>query len=158
MRRFYVYSFHWPEELKTIWEESWFITIDNPAKSGDQPPDCIVSFGNLSDEAAFWDQAVTHRFKTAVIADKVFRPLPEKVKEIYEQQFIQGEGLCFTLATRLEGKFPMPVWEMFQSENGIPDELQHKVIADLIYRYLLKELMQETFEWCGHTFSVLGPG
>ena len=158
MRRFCVFTPDWSKENAAIWEDAGFLVIDDLAKSGDQPPDILAVMCAPADPDDFWQLAKNLRVKTAVLADTAVHALPEGVKNVFAEQFFKGDTLCFTVATRLEEQVPLPQWDMFRLSSHLNADEECKIIADLLYRYLLKDVMQETFEWCGHTFSVLGPG
>lgn len=157
MRHFYVYSPVWSQEYNSIWTDCGFIPVSDLAMCKEQPPDVIVSYGMPAAPADFWQTAKAARSKIVMVAAASFHCLPEEARDMYEEQRIEGEGLCFMLATRLEGEIPCPVWDMYRVNSQLSEPIQHKVMADTLYRYLLNDVLRETFEWCGHTFSVLGP-
>lgn len=157
MRHFYVYSPVWKQEYRLLWSDCGFTPVSDLAMCEDQPPDVIVAYGAPGDPATFWQTAKAARSKIVLVPDLSFHRLPETARDMYEEQHIAGEGLCFSLATRLEGELPLPVWDMYRVNGKLGEMTQHKVMADTLYRYLLNDILRETFEWCGHTFSVLGP-
>ena len=157
MPRFYVYSPVWSQDYRCIWEESGFIPVSDLSQCGEQPPDVMVLDAASAQLPELWQSARAVRAKTVIIADTVYHDVPAEVGDIYTQQHYQGDTVFFTLATRLEGLVPEPVWDMYRTGGELSEALQHKIIADTLYRYLLKDVLRETFEWCGHTFSVLGP-
>jgi len=84
--------------------------------------------------------------------------VPDTLSDIYERQLIVGEGLYFTIGSRISGKVANPDWEAYRSNGQLSREEQVKTVAGSVYRFLLQDVFRETAEWCGHMSSVVGPG
>lgn len=155
MRRFQVYCPGWTPELIAVWEDAGFLCQAEMPAEGEETPDVI--FLPPGQTVIPWRLADTHRPKLFLLADAVKTSLPAELADRYDLQYIQGETLCFSVATRLEGRLEPPAWDIYRTEDGLSGADQIKAVAAAIYYYLLYDIMRETFEWCGHTFSVLGP-
>ena len=155
MRRFQVYCPCWTPELIAVWEDAGFLCQAELPAEGEETPDVI--FRPPGQPAIPWRLADTHRPKLFLLAGGARTSLPAELADRYDLQYIQGETLCFSVATRLEGCLESPEWEIYRKEGLLSDTDQIKAVAVASYYYLLYDIMRETFEWCGHTFSVLGP-
>lgn len=158
MKRFSIYCSNWNEPALRLWQECGFSPVSTLPLAGDEPPDVWLAAGLPDDPESFWQTTRAVRSRTVLIIDAAFCDIPLSVRDLYEQQRFAGDTLHFTLATRLEGKMADPLWDMHRTAGPLDEPAQQKIMADALYRYLLKDVLRETFEWCGHTFSVLGPG
>jgi hypothetical protein len=157
MRRFTVYSEACLAEWKAIWEEAGFVFLDAAPAVDEQPPDLLLHLSPVANPHLFWQQARSMRPKLILIADNAWYEIPDDAKDMFDRQEISGEAVCFTVASRLEGLISVPVWEMYRQDGFLSQPAQMSALAGAVYRFLLTDVMRETFEWCGHTFSVLGP-
>lgn len=155
MRRFQVYCPCWTPELTEAWENAGFLCHAQLPADGGETLDVIFLPPGLLDIP--WQFADTLRPKLFAIAGDITIPLPEKLTDRYDMHHVAGETLSFSIATRLEGRPEPPEWDVYRTDGSLTDTTQVKAVAASLYYYLLHDIMQETFEWCGHTFSVLGP-
>ena len=74
--------------------------------------------------------------------------------EIYEWQQLDFGREQMYLGVLSEKKFTVP--EDWRLTYGTVDEgAFYKVVADLAYRFMVAEVIDETAEWCGHMSSVV---
>lgn len=72
--------------------------------------------------------------------------------EIYKWQQIDFADEKIQLGILSEKDFIVPEdWQLSYGENAD----FYKVVADLAYRFMVAEIIDETAEWCGHMSSVV---
>jgi len=128
---------------------------------GDLPQQPDVMFWRQAGEGGegFWQEAESlYPALIIVLCDGKNAPAPPAgLASLYRWQTLPGEDTSFLVASRLESEFWAPDWEAYRRGNVLTPHDQLKAVADAAYRLLLQELFRETLEWCGHTFSVVGP-
>lgn len=76
--------------------------------------------------------------------------------EIYDWQQLDFADEKIQLGILSEKKFVVPEnwWQQYGADEN-DAKVFYKVVADLTYRFMVAEVIDETAEWCGHMSSVV---
>ncbi|MCL6559399.1 MAG: hypothetical protein K6U74_11505 [Firmicutes bacterium] len=158
MRRFTVLAPSCTEQDRKAWEDAGFLLIQNKTDSEpEQPPELVFWNGSLGQSETAWQYVTQAMPKLFVIVSGHKSSMPEHLTGIYELQCIAGEGICFSIGSRLQEQVAVPDRQAYRNDGPLTREEQIKAVADSVYRYLLQDVFRETAEWCGHMSSVVGP-
>ncbi len=164
MKRFLVYIPAAPclKDYSMPWQDSGFSVVEAGEKAGGElPPRPDVMFWpeGEQEKGDFWREAesLCPALLVILFTGRRTPKLPDGLMDIYKWQILKGEEVSFLVASRLEGEFCPPDWEAYRSGDKLTASEQLKAVAGAAYRLLLEDLFRETREWCGHTFSVVGP-
>jgi len=164
MKRFSVYipAESYPKEYAVPWFDAGFSVTGAGEKAGGESPlrpDVVFWPEGENPGEEFWRKAdsLCPALIVVLFAGRPAPKPPAGLEDVYRWQVIPGKGVNFGVASRLEGEFGPPDWDAYQSGDTLTVYDQIKALAGSAYRLLLEELFRETREWCGHTFSVLGP-
>ncbi len=160
MKRFIVFAPDCTGQDLEAWEDTGFKIIEAISRL-EQGQELDVLFRRWKEDSInqHWQTVKDLLPKLFVLAGNHEVVVPDYLSEIYERQLISGEGICFTIGSRLQGKVAAPDWEAYRNrgKDRLSQPEQIKAMADSIYRFLLQDVFREMAEWCGHTFSVVGP-
>ena len=136
MKRFYVQALAGADT--EIWLDSGFAAFAPGLTRDGMPrrPDVLLV------PAEDW-RPVAELWPKVVVVQGTATP-PEDLAEEYKPHTWRG----FTVLTRLEARLGTPAWDEYADEA--------KAVTGAVYRHLFEDVLRETREWCGHTFSVLG--
>lgn len=166
MRKFTVCAPGCARQDLAAWESEGFKAVDLETGAAwenkiDNEIDVIFWFMEEKDSEANWQLVRRLLPKLYIIAGIKEAAAPFDLSEIYERQVIAGEGVYFTVGSKLQGKVAEPAWEACRAGTSAGGPLsrpeQIKIFAGSVYRYLLQDVFRETAEWCGHMSSVVGP-
>lgn len=157
MRRFTVYAPNCTEDDRNAWEDVSFQLVEMETGWDPEKRPDVVFWRWSGDFEAKQKQVESILPKLYVIVSSNELPAPDTLSAIYERQVIRGEGIYFTIGSKLEGKVSAPDWEACRSGGQPAETEQIKAVAGAVYRYLLEDVFRETAEWCGHMSSVVGP-
>ncbi len=158
MRRFTVVVPDCAGEDAGAWEDTSFRLVDSGTwDDPEQGPDVLLWHWPQEEDLPV--QMILSLFpKLYVITsspdDEI--TIPGELADIFSLQTITGDGILFTIGSRLQGKVSVPNWDAYRGHAAITCNEQIKAVSGSIYRYLLEDVIRETAEWCGHMSSVVG--
>lgn len=164
MKRFLVYipAGSHPQEYVLPWFDAGFSVIGAGEKAAGEAafrPDVVFWPESEGSSEKVWQIAGTlcPALVVVLLTGRTVPEMPADLGDVYNRQVLGGKGVNFWVASRLEGQLDPPDWDAYRSGDALTVYDQIKALAGSVYRLLLEELFRETREWCGHTFSVLGP-
>jgi hypothetical protein len=158
MRRFTIVAPNSAMEDLCAWEDTSFKLVEKGTwDEPEQRPDVFLwHWAKEEDMPVQMILSLLPKLYIVVSApgDKV--TIPGELAGIFSMQIITGNGVLFTVGSRLQGLAAIPDWDAYRGHADITRDEQIKSVSGSIYRYLLEDVIQETADWCGHMSSVVG--
>ncbi|MDR3588318.1 MAG: hypothetical protein P4N41_01500 [Negativicutes bacterium] len=149
MRRFGVYGSGATAAELGVWLDTGFVEFQaGQAEEAAERPDVIFGRTGPDNSALSREIGLLLPKVIVLISPSPAEPPPDLGEEYRRHRWRQA-GLDYLVATYLEPPLNEPEWAAYGGADSL------KAVSDQIYRHLLADVLRETQEWCGHTFSVV---